>query len=502
MKLRTRLVLTLVAIIALMAAPAIFASARLFELRGVFSEAQRIHGEAYLAVGRLQSGLAAYDQLQRNYIIAADPADDLASDSALAAAERDLHALVARGYARRDGEAARALQQIRTRSDEIAVLVSGGSKAAATAHFETVKPLLARALNRLGRISAEIDRRAEIDIRRATLIAAAALTGTLLALCAALFLAIALGAWITRNLVWPVMQLRHALARVSGGDLQVPPGLPYDRADEIGEVSRSFRGMTGRLAELDTLRAEFMSISTHELKTPINVIGGYAELMHDGLLGEVATRQLEALDSIREQARVLTLMVNQLLDVSRIEAGGLQLEIGEVVLSDVFDRVHRTFQALARKQDVEFAVELLPDTPRVIPGDADRLRDQVLGNLLSNAFKFTPGGGRVSMRGMPDGDWVAIEVADTGSGIPAEWLPHIFEKFYQVGEQARSQGTGLGLTIAHEVISEHGGSIAVESNPGSGTRFRIRLPTTRELAQVALTEARLRRETSLVTEGS
>ncbi|NJD09875.1 MAG: ATP-binding protein, partial [Gemmatimonadetes bacterium] len=123
---------------------------------------------------------------------------------------------------------------------------------------------------------------------------------------------------------------------------------------------------------------------------------------------------------------------------------------------------------------------------RVIPGDADRLRDQVFGNLLGNAFKFTPAGGRITVRGLADGDWAVIEVEDTGAGIPAAQLPHIFDKFFQVGEQARSQGTGLGLTIAHEVVGGH-------------ACFRIRLPAMRALAERALRAHQPRRDSGPVT---
>jgi signal transduction histidine kinase len=500
MNLRTRLVLALVAIIVLVATPAIYASSRLLQLRAAFSAMQARHGEAWRAIGRLQTSLVEYDQLQRSFLVDGEAEFEVAKDSALTVAEENLQALVERNYAIAGGPAAQVLARIRERSAEISELVRSGKKTEATTHFETVKPLLQDAANRLTIISLRIDEAANSDIQDATQTAATAFTSTLVALGAAIFLAIGLGAWTNRHMVRPIAQLRRAMARVTGGDLQVPRDLPYDRPDEVGDVSRSFRSMTARLGELDTLRAEFMSISTHELKTPINVISGYAELMQEGVLGEITHKQAEALDSIREQTRVLTHMVNQLLDVSRIEAGGLQLEMGEVVLADVFERVHRTFQALARKQDVEFTTELRPDAPRVIPGDADRLRDQVLGNLLSNAFKFTPSGGHVELRGTADGEWMVIDAEDSGPGIPAEQLPHIFDKFYQVGEQARSQGTGLGLTIAHEVVSEHGGSITVDSSPGNGTRFRIRLPTTRELADRSLNESMLRRERSLVTE--
>ena len=498
MNLRTRLVLTLIALVVLMAAPAIYASAKLLQLRDVFTEAQRNHGESYLAMGKLQTRLAEYDQLQRSYIISAAPEEELAADSALTYAAISLRTLIHNGYATPDGPAARVLRQIQAHSAVIGGLVRNGQKEAATNRFDAVKPLLQQADDRLNAIAADIQQRAENEMRRATIMSAAASTSTLLALGAAVFLAIGLAAWITRNLVRPIAHLRRAMARVTGGDLRAARDLPYDRADEIGDVSRSFRSMTGRLAELDTLRAEFMSISTHELKTPINVISGYAELMHERVLGDVTPKQVEALESIREQTRVLTHMVNQLLDVSRIEAGGLQLEITELVLGDILERVHRTFQALARKQDVDFTIESLPGAPRVIPGDADRLRDQVLGNLLSNAFKFTPTGGRITVRTRAEGEWAVVEVEDTGAGIPAEQLPHIFDKFYQVGEQARSQGTGLGLTIAHEVVSEHGGSLTVESHPGRGTCFHIRLPTTRELAELTLNDNQVRPENSLV----
>ncbi|NJD11269.1 MAG: HAMP domain-containing protein, partial [Gemmatimonadetes bacterium] len=401
MNLRTRLVLTLVAIIVLMAVPAIYASSRIVRLRMLVSQAQTNHGQAYLAVGELQTRLGEFDQLQRGYLATLDADQKTASDSALRNAVHNLDQLVARGYATRKGPAGRLLAELGGHAAEIDRLVRAGEKSAATEHFVSrVAPLLDTAQTRLRAISAAISKGAEADIRSASAVARTAISGTILFLVVALLLAIGLGAWITRNMVRPVTRLRLAMARVSGGDFQVPPDLPYGRRDEIGDVSRSFRGMTGRLAELETLRAEFMSISTHDLKTPINVIGGYAELLHDAVLGDVTPRQEEALDSIREQARVLTRMVNQLLDMSRIEAGGLRLEIADVVLADLFERVQRTYQALARKQDVTFTVELAADAPRVIPGDADRLRDQVLGNLLGNAFKFTPAGGRITVRGL------------------------------------------------------------------------------------------------------
>lgn len=499
MSLRTRLILTLAAIVLLMAAPSMYAASRLLQLKSIFSEVQKTRGEAYIAMGKLQTRLAEFDRLQRSYIITGDDDQATARDSALAYALVHLRTLKERGYAEVARPAEDVITRIASEAHTIDQLMRNGQGQAATTRFEGVKPLFDTAATRMAQIATEIDTRADADIRNATLVSATANTTTLMALGGGMLLTLMLGAWITRNMVAPIADLRRGMARVTGGDLKVPEGLPYDRPDEIGDVSRSFRTMTARLAELDKLRAEFMSISTHELKTPINVISGYAELLHERVLGDVNLKQREALDSIREQTRVLTQMVNQLLDVSRIEAGGLRLEMQEVVLRDLFERVHRTFKALARKQHVNLRVQLSADSPASLPGDPDRLRDQVLGNLISNAFKFTPEGGTVSVRGRPEGEWMVIEVEDTGSGIPQDQLPHVFDKFFQVGEQARSKGAGLGLTIAHEVVTGHAGAISVESTPGVGTCFRIRLPMSREVAEAAHREHTSRRETALTS---
>jgi signal transduction histidine kinase len=493
MNLRLRLVLTLVAISLLMALPALYAATQLLELRQVMGEAQRRHGEAYLAMGQVQARLAEFDRLQRSYIALQTEDIGVRKDTAIAQARAHLRTLAAKGYGKVAAPAAAVVERLESESKRIDVLMRSGRSAQATAELDRIRPLLAQAELQLRAISQEIDESSASHLLRATLITAAANTTTLLALGVAILMTFALGAWITSNMVQPITQLRQAMARVAGGDFHVPDSLPYARRDEIGHVSRSFRGMTSRLEELEKLRAEFMSISTHELKTPINVISGYAELMHERVLGDVTPKQSDALASIREQTRLLTQMVNQLLDMSRIEAGGFHLEIADVDLPDMFERLERTFQALARKEDVVLRVELAPDAPRQIPGDADRLRDQVLGNIISNALKFTPRGGKVDVRGLHEGDWVRIDVEDSGTGIPAAELPLVFDKFYQVGDQARSKGAGLGLAIAHEVVSGHGGRITVDSTQGVGTCFTILLPTTRERAEQAQLERRERR---------
>ncbi|MGH7444018.1 MAG: ATP-binding protein, partial [Longimicrobiales bacterium] len=360
-------------------------------------------------------------------------------------------------------------------------LIDSGRAEDATALFERVKPLFPAADAALNGLNEEIQGRSAADLRLADEISESASATTLIALGGALIFTILLGGWLTRTVFTPVRRLGVALTRVADGAHTVPPDLPYERQDEIGDLSRSFRWMSERLQELDRMKAEFMSIATHELKTPINVISGYAELLDERLLGEITDKQEVAIASIREQTRTLAQLVNELLDVSRLEAGGLRLQIQAVPVRDLLDSVERAFDVLCRQKAINFDVDVSADVPETIPGDVSRLRDQVLGNLMSNAVKFTPERGsiRLSVRRARD-NFIVIEVADNGTGIPDDQRPHIFDKYYQVGEAARSTGAGLGLAIANEVVEAHGGRIEVDSVMNEGTTFVVWLPARAE----------------------
>ena len=310
-------------------------------------------------------------------------------------------------------------------------------------------------------------------------ISTSAATTTLAVLLVCLVAAAAFGLYTASSFTRPILRLRRSIGAVAEGNFAVSEDLDIERADEIGDLTRSFSWMTQELRKLDQMKAEFISIATHELKTPINVIGGYAELLDEGLYGTPTPKQREALQTIEEQTRVLTNLVNQLLDISRLEAGGLQLEMQDVVTHDLFARVERSFNVLARKKNIDFKVEVENSVPVTIVADADRLTDQVLGNLLSNALKFTPEGGTIRVRVWGQKDGLHIEVRDTGVGMPADQVPYIFDKFYQVGQHARTAGAGLGLAIARDIVEEHGGTISCDSQQDRGTTFKIALPTDR-----------------------
>src|SRR5690606_16548630 len=212
-------------------------------------------------------------------------------------------------------------------------------------------------------------------------------------------------------LTHPLDRLRRAMSRVADGTFEAPADLPYDRTDEVGDLSRSFRTMTVRLAELERLKAEFVGSASHDLKTPISIITGYAELIHDELAGPLHKRHRELLRSLSEQSEVLQHRVDQLLELSRMEAGRIRLGLEEINVRHFAGEVLRSFQAPARMRDIRFDVQVHENAPPFLIGDPDVLRTDVMGNLLDNALKFTPPGGEVRVSLRPDGDRLSIEVA-------------------------------------------------------------------------------------------
>jgi signal transduction histidine kinase len=300
---------------------------------------------------------------------------------------------------------------------------------------------------------------------------------TLIVLAAALLATLGIGAWLTRGILRPVSQLRMGMGKVAEGDFEPDVHVPTGRPDEIGDLARSFRSMAQRLAELDRLKAEFVGVASHEIKTPLSVIRGYVSLLADGIYGEVSEAQRKTLRSVSDQTDRLNRLVHRLLDISRFEAGGGRLELRRINLRDFLEELASGFQVLAYQNGIDFRVEVADDLPVNLVGDADRL-NEVLGNLLSNAFKFTRSGGVIRLEASRDGAGVRIRVADSGVGIPEDKLPRIFEKFYQVDNDAqpRSVGSGLGLAIAREIVEAHGGTISAASEPGKGATFTVVLP--------------------------
>jgi signal transduction histidine kinase len=303
----------------------------------------------------------------------------------------------------------------------------------------------------------------------------AAIIGVALALAVAAAIAFGLMRFITK----PVFALESGMRAVADG--QFDYALKYDSTEqhEFGRLARSFEDMARQLAELDKLKAEFVSVASHELKTPINVVIGYVQLLDEGIYGPLAPKQKEVLKTVAKQVAQLQRLTQQLLDVSRFEAGGGRLEPRAVDLPRMLDELEHAFHVLAIQRGVTFTIDRAGDLPGEVMWDKDRI-NEVLGNLLSNAFKFTPQGGEVRLTVEGAGDFVVMKVRDTGAGIPSEQLSRIFEKFYQADNQgsASAVGTGLGLAIVKGIVEAHGGRISCESKIGVGTTFIIELPRT------------------------
>jgi two-component system sensor histidine kinase BaeS len=330
------------------------------------------------------------------------------------------------------------------------------------------------------------------DATNATLQAERVVAG---ALPIALLIALVIGVWLMRSISRPVYELERGMHAIAEGDLTHQLKLSADGRGEFGRLAASYRIMARQLSELERLRAEFVGVASHELKTPINVIIGYLELLQEGIYGELDPKQHEVLTTITKQANSLTRLVKRLLDISRFEASGGKIEMRQVDLPRFLSTLESSFSVLANQRDIRFSVSHDEALPAKVLWDEDRI-NEVLGNLLSNAFKFTRRGGNVALTVKPEGQRVSITVVDTGAGISSEQLPHIFDKFYQADNQAQAatKGTGLGLAIAKEIVEAHDGEIRADSELGKGTTFVVKLP-------VEPAHARKRREAPTRVEG-
>jgi phosphoserine phosphatase RsbU/P len=274
--------------------------------------------------------------------------------------------------------------------------------------------------------------------------------------------------------------------------LAVQLGLGIQNAQryrELGDLSRELEekvrlrtaeleAANQRLTELDRLKSDFVSTVSHELRTPLTSIRSLSESLLSGVASDDVPRELQArfLTIISEESQRLSRMINQLLDLSRIEAGKMEWRMESLDLDEVVDHTVKANRALFGGKGIAVAIESAQQ-PLPVLADRDKII-QVVTNLLSNAVKFTPEGGRVAVRTLLGAGQAVVEVEDTGTGIPADQLDSIFEKFRQVGDTltAKPEGAGLGLPISREIVQHHGGSLTVRSTVGHGSCFRMALP--------------------------
>jgi signal transduction histidine kinase len=293
----------------------------------------------------------------------------------------------------------------------------------------------------------------------------------LLAGAIAAVIALVLARWLARGMTQPLRDMAEASRRMQTGDYSTR--IHTTTRDEVGQLAEAFNRMSRELENLEASRRDLVANVSHELKTPIAAIRAHLENLLDG----VEQPNDHTLQVMLAQSERLGRLVEQLLDLSKLESGEVPLRREPVALAPLVDRVRSEIEVACADRAVRVVTSLSADLP-TIEADAERVH-QVIFNLVDNAVRFTPEGGEVRIEARRHNGSVEVSVADTGVGIPAEALPRLFERFYRV-DAARARddggGTGIGLAIARSVVEAHGGVIRAESAPGHGAVFTFDLP--------------------------
>jgi two-component system sensor histidine kinase BaeS len=300
----------------------------------------------------------------------------------------------------------------------------------------------------------------------------------------ATLIAVIVGLLVSRGLSAPLHELAAVTDRMSGGDLSTRA--PVRSKNEIGQLARQFNHMAERLeasfselsAERDALR-RFIADASHELRTPITALKNFNDLLQGAAMDDPDARA-EFLAESQVQIERLEWITGNLLDLSRLDAGLVALDVTDHDVGDLIQAAVSSFKALAHEKQIALTTHLLA-SPSTLRCDRARI-ELALSNLLDNAIKFTPPGGQITVGGKETDEAVRLWVRDSGVGIDSEDVPHIFERFYRGRHgpedkgSRRHSGSGLGLSIVRSIVQAHGGAVSVESAPGAGSTFTIALP--------------------------
>ena len=294
-------------------------------------------------------------------------------------------------------------------------------------------------------------------------------------------LALVFGYAISWSLIGPVKEIEARLREIAAGNFSQRVAIP--NRDELGALATNLNRMNEELGRLyqqleaaNRHKSEFLASMSHELRTPLNAILGFSEVLLERLFGDLNAKQEEYLQDVLDSGRHLLSLINDILDLSKVEAGQMELEVGSFALSEILENGLTMIRERAGRHGIALSLDVDPAID-VIEADERKVK-QVVFNLLSNAVKFTPDGGQVGISAGMDDAGVRITVSDTGIGIAPEHQERIFEEFQQVGGvyTEKREGTGLGLALAKKFVELHGGRLWVESEVGHGSRFTFTLP--------------------------
>jgi signal transduction histidine kinase len=297
---------------------------------------------------------------------------------------------------------------------------------------------------------------------------------------AAIVLALLLGFVLSWSLIGPIQSIDTRLAAIALGNFS--GHVDVTNRDELGALATNVNRMNDELRrlyrELETTsqhKSDFLANMSHELRTPLNAIIGFSQVLREGMVGDVNTKQAEYLDDILSSGNHLLSLINDVLDLSKVEAGQVELQVAPFSLQDALERGVSMIREQATTEGVQVTLHRNGGLD-VVTGDERRIR-QVIFNLLSNAVKFTPDGGHVDITATRADGEVKVCVADSGPGIAAEDLDRIFEEFQQTeAGSSQREGTGLGLALSKRFVEMHGGRIWCQSKVGEGSRFEFTLP--------------------------
>ncbi|MBQ9879043.1 MAG: HAMP domain-containing histidine kinase [Clostridia bacterium] len=277
------------------------------------------------------------------------------------------------------------------------------------------------------------------------------------------------GIFFIRSIVIPVRKINESAQKLASGDYRTEIDLRHGN-DELGDLVDAFNSMARAVGAADRMKNDFISTVSHELRTPLTAIKGWAETIRSsGGDREVVQRGMEV---INDESERLEVMVEDLLDFSRMESGRMQLRLSDIDGIAELDECILAMSDRAKKEGVTLITEE-SELPAPIRGDAVRVR-QVFMNIIDNAFKYTESGGSLTVTAKVGGDSLTVSFADTGVGIPENYLPHVKEKFFKANMSAG--GAGIGLAVCDEICRLHGGKLDIQSVYGSGTTVTVTLP--------------------------